>query len=270
MLPDPEQAVQSPSPQPPPGEADFVKIRLRFRKDGDLRLVSHHDLMHCFERMFRRAALPFRSTQGFHPQPRMVFAQALALGVIGCEEILDVELKEAIDPAEIERRLSAQCPPGMQILSVQGIPPRAKAQVVAVRYRVAVPPQRQPEISAQLVTVLQATECWVERSRPQPRSLDIRPYLRDIQVQDPYLEMHLWVTPTGTARPEEVLRLLGCEDILTDGAILERLQLELLTENEPTPIPSARPQGQAHTGPATRKGAAKPEALLPGPLSFDS
>jgi len=53
---------------------DFDKFRIRFRKVGDLRLLSHHDLMRTFERMLRRAGLPFRSTEGFHPKPRMVFA----------------------------------------------------------------------------------------------------------------------------------------------------------------------------------------------------
>ena len=51
-----------------------AKVRIRFRKGGDLRLVSHHDLMRVFERMLRRADLPFHSTSGFNPKPRLVFA----------------------------------------------------------------------------------------------------------------------------------------------------------------------------------------------------
>lgn len=270
MLLDPERAADSPSACPQSADADFVKLRLRFRKDGQLRLVSHHDLMHCFERLFRRAAVPFRSTQGFHPQPRMVFALSLALGIVGCEEILDVELNEAIAPEDVQQRLSAQCPPGLQILSVQSIPPRAKAQVVSARYGVALPPERQLEVAERLPTLLQAVTGWVERSRPQPRKINIRPYLRDVRLHGSDLEMQLWITPTGTARPEEILRLLGCEDILDNGAILERRQLELLSENNPQPILPAQPTGHGHKAPAARKGAAKPEALLPGPLSFDS
>ena len=70
------------------------KIRLRFRKDGDLRLISHHDLLRTFERMLRRAAIPFHSTQGFNPKPRLVFALSLALGIIGHEEVVELELDE--------------------------------------------------------------------------------------------------------------------------------------------------------------------------------
>ncbi len=40
--------------------------------------------MHCFERMLRRAALPFRShRKASIPKPRMVFALSLALGIVG-------------------------------------------------------------------------------------------------------------------------------------------------------------------------------------------
>jgi len=54
------------------------KFRFRFSKSGTLRLVSHHDLMRCCERMLRRAAVPFKSTAGFHPTPRLVFALSLS------------------------------------------------------------------------------------------------------------------------------------------------------------------------------------------------
>jgi shikimate kinase len=52
------------------------------------------DLMRTFERMLRRARLPFRSTEGFHPQPRMVFALSLSLGAVGLEEVVELELTE--------------------------------------------------------------------------------------------------------------------------------------------------------------------------------
>jgi hypothetical protein len=42
--------------------------------------------------------------------------------------------------------------------------------------------------------------------------------------------MVLRLTSTGTARPEEVLALLGIEDLLDAGAVLERSRLELHDE----------------------------------------
>ena len=68
------------------------KLRLRFAKRGNLRLVSHHDLMRCLERMVRRAQIPLALSQGFTPRPRIVFALPLALGIEGCSEVVDLEL----------------------------------------------------------------------------------------------------------------------------------------------------------------------------------
>src|SRR5262249_58207632 len=79
---------------PPPirPEMQGDKIRFRFAKTGDLRFVSHLDLMRCLERMLRRAAVPFKSTACFHPTPRLVLALSLPLGVAGRNEVLELEL----------------------------------------------------------------------------------------------------------------------------------------------------------------------------------
>ena len=63
------------------------RVRLRFAKRGDLRLVSHHDVVRAFERMLRRAELPVAHSQGFNPRPKVVFPLSLALGIEGRREI---------------------------------------------------------------------------------------------------------------------------------------------------------------------------------------
>jgi radical SAM-linked protein len=222
---------------------------MRFRKGGDLRLLSHHDLMRTFERLLRRAALPVRRTQGFHPKPRLVFALSLPLGVVGCEEVAELELDEVLPLEEIEERLKKQCPPGLCVLSVRRIDPKTTAQVRALCYRLAAPAARAPEARRRAAEALAAKECWVERTRPPARRLDVRPFLRDLRVLDShpsppeagergeegfvFVEMDLWLTPSGTARPEEVLGVLGLNDLVEAGAVLERARLELMNEIPP-------------------------------------
>src|SRR5919112_1889803 len=94
------------------------KFRFRFSKSGTLRLVSHHDLMRCGERMLRRAAVPFKSTNGFHPTPRLVFALSLPLGVVGRDEGGELELTEPRDADETLARLAAQAPDGLAFTPV--------------------------------------------------------------------------------------------------------------------------------------------------------
>src|SRR4051812_6059853 len=87
-----------------------TKVRLRFAKRGDLRLISHHDLMRCLERMLRRAGVPIAHSQGFNPRPKAVFPLALALGIEGRREVVELELTEPIEPAELLGRLAACAP----------------------------------------------------------------------------------------------------------------------------------------------------------------
>jgi radical SAM-linked protein len=215
------------------------KVRIRFRKDGSLRLVSHHDLMRCFERMLRRAALPFHSTAGHNPKPRLIFALSLALGIVGCREVVELELDGDVPERELQERLARQAPAGLTILSVQRIDPRAGAQVRRVCYQVPLADSRRDGLLQRLDALLAAPNCWIERTRPQARRLDIRPYLRALHLCPDALEIDLWVTPNGTARPEEILGLLGLGDLLDAGAVLQRTTLELHDEwNVTGPVPT--------------------------------
>lgn len=213
------------------------KLRIRFRKGGDLRLVSHHDLMRCFERMLRRARLPFHATEGYNPKPRMVFALSLGLGIEGCDEVVELELDEVLPPEEVHDRLVRQAPAGLGILSVRRIEPRAGAQVRSATYRVKLPLDCQAGLSERMTALLASEHCWMERVRPQPRRLDLKPYLRDLRLCAGHLEIDLWVTPTGTARPDEIIKLLELSDVLDAGAVLQRIKLEL--HDELTPSASA-------------------------------
>jgi radical SAM-linked protein len=227
-------------PQTLPGQAGD-KVRLRFRKGPSLRLLSHHDLMRTFERMLRRADLPYHRTQGFHPHPRLVFALSLPLGVVGCEEVAELELDEVLPLEELRRRLMAQAPAGLEILSLRRIDRRAGAQVRRLCYRLVPPADRISGLAERIQEVLAETACWVERQRPAVRKVDIRPFLADVRLVPAEagqaslaVEIDLWLTPTGTARPEEVLRLLALHDLLEAGAVLERSRLELHDElNQP-------------------------------------
>jgi radical SAM-linked protein len=207
-----------------------TKIRLRFRKDGDLRLISHHDLLRTFERMLRRAAIPFHSTNGFNPKPRLVFALSLALGIVGHEEVVELELDQELPADTIRERLSGHAPSGLTFKSARKIDKSLTAHVSQVTYRLGLSEERLASAQGAIEHLRLAGELWVERTRPHPRRIDIRPYVRECRIVNGALEMDLAVTPTGTARPEEVLHFLGLEDCLLEGAVLERIRLELVDE----------------------------------------
>jgi radical SAM-linked protein len=229
----------------------FDKVRIRFRKGGDLRLVSHHDLMRCFERMLRRAALPFRTTAGFHPTPRLVFALSLPLGVVGHAEVAELELTEPVEPDEVRRRLAREAPAGLDILDVRRIDPRLTGRVRRTVYRLPLPPDRTAGLAGRCGELLAHDHLWFERRRPGPKRVDLRPSIESLAVGPDSLEMTLCATPTVTARADELLSLLHLDDLLDAGAVLERAALDLDDET-----PQSPPRGPAEPPPA--RGAIPP------------
>ncbi len=213
------------------------KLRFRFAKTGTLRLLSHHDMMRCLERMLRRAAVPFKSTLGFHPGPRVVFAQSLPLGVVGRNEVVEIELLQACEADDILAKLNEEAPIGLSFASVRVVPMKATAMPRRIVYELTLPEERVEAARSAAIALYTQEAVWVERLKPNPKRLNIRPYLRnlfvlnsELQTPNPRLVMDLWVTGTGTARADELLRLLGLYDVFDAGAALERTTVELRDE----------------------------------------
>jgi radical SAM-linked protein len=232
------------------------KLRFRFAKTGHLRLLSHHDLMRCLERMLRRADVPFKSTAGFHPTPRVVFALSLPLGVVGRDEAVEVELTRPCAADETLGRLNAQAPDGLSFTRVSVVPMKATAIPRRVVYRLWPLGQRDVATRDRCEELLRADKIWVDRLRPTPKRLNIRPYIRSLLVDDGVLTLDLWVTQTGTARADELVRLLNLSDLLEAGAVLHRDVLEL--RDEVTHATDNPPDGPADTLPLDPAAVAAP------------
>ncbi len=205
------------------------KVRLRFAKRGDLRLVSHHDLMRCLERMARRAELPLAQSQGFNPRPKIAFALALALGIEGHHEVVEMELATPLEPGEVLRRLAQVSPPGLEWLEAEVNEAGKPAQARTVRYALPIPADRLEAARGSLGGFL-AAESWPYTRRRADRAseIDLRPFVleADLEAGDT-LRFRLQMTPSGSARPEEVVDALGLADLLAQGAILSRTGMEL-------------------------------------------
>jgi hypothetical protein len=130
----------------------------------------------------------------------------------------------------------------MEILAVQTIEPRMKAHCTRAVYRIViVEPAQLSELPHRVSALLGEAECWVAREKPTHRRVDIRPFIVNLRLEDSSLIMEFHVTPSGSARPDEVLHLLGLGDLLAAGAVLERTELEIEDESCPSAPISASP-----------------------------
>lgn len=90
-------------------------VRIRFKKQGNARYISHLDLNRCMLRAIRRAGLPLWYTQGFNPHPYITIALPLSIFYESGCEVMDARLAEDIPFNEVKDRLSAQMPEGIEV-----------------------------------------------------------------------------------------------------------------------------------------------------------
>lgn len=203
------------------------RARIRFRKQGTLRFVGHRDLVRSLERLFRRAALKLAMSEGFHPKPRMSFPSALAVGIEGLNEIMELELAEPVEAEELLAQIARQRLPGLDFVSVEMLPPGArKAQVARPTYEVPLPENRSPQAARSIAAFLASPSCPVWRPR-QSRELDIRPLVAELALCDGVLRMRLVPGPQASAGPRDVLGALGLADLEHSGAVLTRTEVEV-------------------------------------------
>jgi radical SAM-linked protein len=203
-------------------------VRIRFTKQDDLRWISHRDLIRLWERLFRRAGVALSMTEGFHPKPRMNFPSALAVGIAGTDEMLEVDLAEEHTADSLRRVISPELPPGMAVGEIEVLPaPDRKAQAKSVTFEVTIPPERRAALTQKIAEVLQSSSLPIEREgRKTP--LDLRPLIADLSLTgEGALQIRLIVDREGSARPREVLQALDVADLEFEGHFLTRTKVEV-------------------------------------------
>ncbi len=203
------------------------RVRIRFCKQGDLSLIGHRDLVRTMERVFRRADLRLGMSQGFHPKPRMSFPSALAVGIEGLDEVMELELAEPCTSGELLARLSAHSLPGLTFESVKILPSGSgKAQVKSATYQVRIPPQRVPEATRRIERLLAESSHPIQRPRKNT-TIDLRQTIEDLAVSDGVLRIRLGNSRRASASARDVLEALGLEDLQKEGLSLARTTVEL-------------------------------------------
>ncbi len=98
-----------------------TSFRVRYRKAGVCRFLSHLELKEAFIRGLRRAGITLEYSQGFHPHPRISFGPALSVGFAGADEYLDMQVLSPLVPDEAVVALNRVLPEGIEVRAVKPI-----------------------------------------------------------------------------------------------------------------------------------------------------
>ncbi|MCS7236957.1 MAG: TIGR03936 family radical SAM-associated protein [Thermoguttaceae bacterium] len=221
-------------------EQQRQRVRIRFRKIGDLRWIGHRDLVRAIERVFRRTGVKLVFSEGYHPKPRMTFPSALPLGIEGWNEVAEIVVAESIDPAGLLAALNSNSVEGLEFVEGYQLPPSApKPQLKSCVYRCTL----EPEIGDRVTSWLRQYELssgWPVQHGPKSQFLDLKQHVYDIFVDEYGLCVTLRPSELGGPTIREVLTSLGLSDYEKDGGLIVRANV-LLADEEKAPASGEGP-----------------------------
>ncbi len=95
--------------------------RIKYRKNGPLKFISHLDLNLLLRRILLRAKMPVELTQGYNPRIKVSFGPALPLGVEGWQEIMEITLTELLAKEKLKDEINKAAPSGFQVLEIEQV-----------------------------------------------------------------------------------------------------------------------------------------------------
>lgn len=186
--------------------------------EGDLRFISHHDMMRAFERIFSRAKLPLKFSQGFNPRPVFSLTCPRPVGVTTRDDRLVFALNGNIEKANLLARLNHYSLEGMQFISGRLLDKVKTLHTTSVAYAIPLPKNCEEDIT-RCTEELKDKPTWPVQRRVKPkrgkrpsletREVDIKPKLAKLEVSQSMVEFICIEHDGAWARPGEVLELVG-------------------------------------------------------------
>lgn len=209
-------------------------VRIWFEKKGDVRYISHLDLMRTMTRAIRRSKIPLWYTEGFNPHPYMTFVLPLSLGTESENDAMDIRVEGEITNSEIMTALSAVMPDGITVTRVTE-PVLDPKFISFASFDIAFYTAESTEqISERIETMLSGKELIVQKlgkkgHRKVFKDIDLLPHVKAYEIKEkngaPVLSLILPAGSTTNINPsllaDEIIKN-GNED---DYYIIKRKQL---------------------------------------------
>lgn len=211
-------------PEGPPPAPAVQKLRIRYAKRGRLRFSSTRDFQRALERALRRADVPMAFSAGFHPHPKISYANAAATGTASEAEYVEISVTERLDPGAVREALDAALPVGLDVLEVVEADPGALAdRLQASEWVIALRGMPLAQVREAAETFRGETRVEVTRVlKAGPRTFDARAAVVEVTVDTADSEVILaGVVPaecailrlvvrhtTPAVRPDDVLTAL--------------------------------------------------------------
>ena len=113
---------------PPVTNTEYQNLIVFYSKQDRAKYFGHLEMVNIFLRALKRAGIPLKFSQGFHPKPKISFDDPLPIGIESEQECFILSVPSSVDPATVPRMLNSHLPDGLAITSSQFVTPGLKRQ----------------------------------------------------------------------------------------------------------------------------------------------
>ena len=225
-------------------------IRARISKEGDLKFISHLDMMKVVTRALRRAELPISYSQGYNPRPQISLGPPLPVGLSSQAEYIDFELEEEMSADSFLERLKWELPSGMDLKEAWEIEKGKSLMAILDTACYHLPfylEEEKPSVEEwkeKFDDLLSAPEIIVERKRKKKKKrVNLKPLIREWSIKECnqdhiLLEFFVRTGSRGNVRPEELGEIV-CRSLekLKPPSMVEVVRIGLYREVDGTFMP---------------------------------
>ena len=154
---------------------------LKHYKQGNMKYISHIDLLRHFTRTFRRAGFEIEYSGGFNPHMLVNLGTPLPLGISSSAEYLTVRTE--VDPETFLKEYNRVVPAGMEGIRVFApkVNPNVAGRTVAADYSIAQSGAEEKRREVEGVVNLLTLEMPVER-KGEVTVKDVAPLVNGVKV----------------------------------------------------------------------------------------
>ena len=202
---------------------ETILLVIKFKIGGSLRFLSHAETVKVFQRACVRAGINMQYSRGFNPRPRLSLPLPRTVAVASDDDLLCLRVN--CDPngpqvteyeSRIKDRLSGQLPKDCELLSVEAAESNVSFQPTSATYILPVPSEYvNAKVKAGIECVLASESLILQRrvdaKNSKFKNVDVRPFLKSIEIGDKAIVVECKISSAGTIRVEEILKLLALD-----------------------------------------------------------
>ncbi|MCJ7692370.1 MAG: TIGR03936 family radical SAM-associated protein [Sedimentisphaerales bacterium] len=195
---------------------ETIVTLVKFRIYGNLRFLSHAETLTLFQRACTRADINLCYSKGYNPRPKLSLPLPRTVAIVSTDDILvlQIELSEpdSLDIDLLKSKLTKELPQGCELLDVTITEPKTSIQPTAATYELPIRNQYvTDELKSCIDNALESETLHVKRRTKKTyktREINIRKFIKAIDLRKNNVTVECSITPTGTVRPDEILNLL--------------------------------------------------------------